>query len=83
MGQGGSSSRKDERIRWKPGEQLAIVRCGIRCFVLHPTKGMKAEEMAEVLVAALPRILAVARDEKRRGFVKIVNRRGRVRHLFP
>jgi len=74
---------KDERIRRKPGEQIAIVRSGARCFVLHPTKGMTAEEMADVLVEALPRILAAARDEKRRGFVKIVNRQGRVRHLFP
>ena len=74
---------KDERIGRKPGEQVAIVRSGARCFVLHPTKGMTAESMADVLVAALPRILATARDEKRRGFVKIVNRQGRVRHLFP
>jgi len=74
---------KDERIRRKPGEQRAIVQFGARCFVLHPTKGMRAEEMADVLVEALPRILAAARDEKRRGFVKIVNRQGRVRHLFP
>jgi hypothetical protein len=74
---------KDERIRWKPGEQQAIERSGARCFVLHPTKEMRAEEMADVLVEALPRILAAARYEKRRGFVKIVNRRGRVRHLFP
>ena len=74
---------KDERIRRKPGEQMAIVQFGARCFVLHPTKGMTAEEMAEVLVRVLPKILAITRDEKRRGFVKIVNRRGRVRHLFP
>ena len=74
---------KDERIRRKPGEQMAIVQFGARCFVLHPTKGMTAEEMAEVLVRALPRILAITRDEKRPGFVKIVNRQGRVRHLFP
>ncbi|MCI0636287.1 MAG: hypothetical protein L0206_20590 [Actinobacteria bacterium] len=74
---------KDERIRRKPGAQSVIVQFGARCFVLHPTKGMKAEEMADVLVDALPRILAAARDERRRGFVKTVNRYGRIRHLFP
>lgn len=74
---------KDERIRWKPGEQRAIVRFGARCFVLHPTKEMKAEDMAEALGKALPRIVAAVRDERRRGFVKIVSRQGRVRHLFP
>ena len=56
---------KDERIRRKPGEQIAIVTSGARCFVLHPTKGMTAEQMAEVLVDALPRILAAAGRERR------------------
>ena len=72
-----------EKAGYAPGEQIAIVESGARCFVLHPTKGMRAEDMADVLVQALPRILAAARDEKRRGFVKVVNRAGRVRHLFP
>lgn len=74
---------KDEAIRRKPGEQIAIVGSGARCFVLHPTKGMTAGDMADVLVQALPRILSAARDDKRPGFIKIVNRLGRVRHLFP
>lgn len=74
---------KDEKIRRKPGEQLAIVASGARCFVLHPTKGMTAEDMAEVLVAALPKILKAADQERRRAFVKIVNRSGKIRHLFP
>jgi hypothetical protein len=74
---------KDEKIRRKPGEQIAIVGSGARCFVLHPTKGMTAEDMAEVLVGALPRILRIASQEGRSAFVKIVNRSGRVGHLFP
>lgn len=74
---------KDERIRRKPGEQRAVAESAVRCFVLHPTKGMRAEAMAEALVQALPRILAASRDERRRGFVKVVDRQGRVRHLFP
>ncbi len=75
---------KDEKIRRKPGEQRALVEAHARCFCLHPTTGMRAEEMADVLVRSLPRMLQVAESEKRRGgFVKIVDRRGRIRHLFP
>jgi hypothetical protein len=74
---------KDEKIRRKPGELSVIAGFAVRCFVLHPTKGMRAEQMGEVLVAALPRILAAARDDRRHGFVKVVNRQGRIRHLFP
>lgn len=75
---------KDEKIRRKRGEQRAITDAGARCFCLHPTKGMRAEEMAAVLSATLPRILNIAEAEERRGgFVKIVDRRGRIRHLFP
>jgi hypothetical protein len=75
---------KDERIRRKPGEQRAIVEFGARCFCLHPTAGMRAEAMAEVLSRALPRMLAIAESEKRRGgFLKVIDRRGRIRHLLP
>lgn len=73
---------KDERIRWRPGEQRAIVEAGVRCFCLHPTKGMRGEDMAEVLAKALPRILRIAAEDPR-GYVKIVNRTGRIRHLYP
>jgi hypothetical protein len=45
---------KDERIRRKPGEQRAIIESGVRCFCLHPTTGMRAEDMSEVLVRARP-----------------------------
>lgn len=74
---------KDEKIRRKPGEQRAISEAGARCFCLHPTTAMRAEEMADVLVRAVPRILSIAANQKRRGFVKIVDRRGRIRHLYP
>jgi hypothetical protein len=74
---------KDEKIRRKPGEQVAIREAGARCFVIHPTKGMRAEDMAEILVRALPRILATAAKARQGGFVKIVNRQGQIRHLYP
>lgn len=74
---------KDDRIRYRPGEQRAIVEAGVACFCLNPTKGMTAHEWAEALVTALPRILEMAATEKRRGYIKGVNRQGRIRHLFP
>jgi hypothetical protein len=58
---------KDERIRRKPGEQQAIIDWGARCFCLHPTTGMRAEDMAEVLTRTLPRMLKIAEAERRRG----------------
>lgn len=74
---------KDERIRRKPGEQRTILRFRVKCFVLHPTRGLTGPEMAEILVKALPRMLRVAQQEKRGGFIKIVDRRGRIRHVLP
>lgn len=74
---------RDDRIRYRPGEQRAIIEAGVACFCLNPTKGMIAQEWAEALVTALPKILEVAASEKRSGYIKGVNRHGRVRHLFP
>lgn len=75
---------KDEGIRWKRGAQRVIVDAGVRCFCLHPTRGMRAEDMAAVLVSALPRISNIAESQKRSGgFVYLVNPRGRIRRLFP
>ncbi len=74
---------RDDRIRYRPGEQRAIVEAGVACFCLNPTKGMTATEWAEALVTALPKILEMAAFEKRSGYIKGVNRQGRVRHLFP
>jgi hypothetical protein len=73
---------KDERIRYRPGEQRAIVEAGVRCFCLHPTKGMTGDDMAEVLARALPRILRIAAADAG-GYVKVVNRTGRIRDVYP
>lgn len=73
---------KDERIRRRPGEQRAIVDAGVRCFCLHPTKGMTGEDMAEVLARTLPRIFRIAAANPG-GYVKAVNRNGQIRHLYP
>lgn len=74
---------RDDRIRYRPGEQRAIIEAGVACFCLNPTKGMTAAEWAEALARALPRILQIVAAERRRGYIKGVNRHGRVRHLFP
>jgi hypothetical protein len=74
---------RDDRIRYRPAEQRALVRAGTAVFCLNPSKEMTGEEMAEVFVTALPRILPVAASSPAGGFVKGVNRRGQIRHLFP
>ncbi|MBA3552593.1 MAG: hypothetical protein H0W27_06955 [Actinobacteria bacterium] len=74
---------RDDRIRYRPGEQQILVDAGVRCFCLNPTKGMTGEDMAAAFVRALPRILAVASGDSKGGYIKGVNRYGRVRHLFP
>lgn len=74
---------KDERIRRKPGAQRAISGSGTRCFCLHPTTGMRAEQMAEVLSKHMPKLLRIAAAERRGGFVKTIDRWGRIRHLYP
>lgn len=74
---------KDDRIRYRPGEQRAVVQAGVPCFCLHPSKGMTGEQMGEAFVRALPRILQIVSSEPRGGYIYGVNRQGRVRRLFP
>jgi hypothetical protein len=74
---------KDDRVRYRPGERAMVLSAGVPCFCLNPSKGMTGEDMGEAFVTALPRILAIVSAPRRGGFIKGVNRRGRVRHLFP
>jgi hypothetical protein len=74
---------KEDRIRYHPGERKVIVETGVPCFCLHPSKGMTGDDMAEALATALPRILAIVAAHPEGGYIKGVNRFGRVRHLFP
>lgn len=50
---------RDDKIRYRPGEQQASTEAGTAVLCLNPSKGMT-----------------------RGGYVKGVNRRGQVRHLF-
>ena len=59
------------------------MEAGVAVFCLNPSKGMTGDEMADALLAALPKILRVASASPAGGYIKGVNRKGRVRHLFP
>jgi len=74
---------KDDRIRYRPGEQRAVIESGVGCFCLHPSKEMTAEDMAEAFVKALPKILRIVAANPKGGYIRGVNRQGRVRRLFP
>lgn len=74
---------KDDKIRYKRGEQEVLLGAGVRCFCLNPTKGMTGPDQAAAFATALPEILRIAWDEPDGGYIKGVNRSGEVRHLFP
>ena len=74
---------KDDRIRYRPAEQRAVMESGVACFCLHPSKEMTGEDMAEAFERALPRILRIVAAEPRGGYIRGVNRQGQVRRLFP
>lgn len=74
---------KDDRIRYRPAEQRAALEAGAPCFCLHPSKDLTGEQMAEALGTALPKILGYVDNHPEGGYIKGVNRQGRLRHLFP
>jgi hypothetical protein len=74
---------KDDRIRYRPGEARMVIESGVACFCLHPSKDMTGEEMGETLVKALPAILRCVDEYPKGGYVKGINRQGKLRHLFP
>ena len=74
---------KDDRIRYRPEEQRAVLEARVACFCLHPSKGLTGEDMAEAFVRALPKILRIVTANPGRGYIRRVNRRGQVRRLFP
>jgi PIN like domain len=73
---------RDDRIRYRPAEQAAVIASGVRCFCPHPSKNMTGEDMADALTKALPRLVRIASIQAG-GYIKGVNRNGRIRHLFP
>lgn len=71
----------DQRIRYRQNELAALLRHGVRAFAF--TQGnLTAEEMAEIFLKALPRILRLVK--KSHGpFIASVSRGGDVRLLLP
>jgi uncharacterized protein with PIN domain len=65
---------RDDRIRYRPSEQRALVEAGT---------AVTAEEWAEAFVAALPKILRSVAKNPSGGYIMGVNRNGKLRHLFP
>jgi hypothetical protein len=74
---------KDDRIRYRPAEQRAVIEAGVACFCLHPSKDLTGEQMADALVKALPKILRTVAEHPSGGYIRGVNRQGHVRRLFP
>jgi len=74
---------KDDRLRYRPAEQRAVIEAGVACFCLHPSKGLTGEQMAGALVKALPKILRIVEKNPSGGYIRGVNREGQVRRLFP
>ena len=73
---------RDDRIRYRPAEQRALIEAETAVFCLNPSKEMTAEEWAEAFVA-LPKILRTVAKNPSGGYIMGVNRKGKLRHLFP
>jgi hypothetical protein len=74
---------RDDRIRYRPAEQRALIEAGTAVFCLNPSKGMTAEEWAEAFAAALPKILSTVAKNPSGGYIMGINKKGKLRHLFP
>jgi hypothetical protein len=61
---------KDDRIRYRPGEVEAYRRNKVRVFIFGSGE-MKAQEMAEAFVKALPRISRFVRNKPAPFFARI------------
>jgi len=61
---------KDDRIRYRPAALEAYRRNNVRVFIFG-SGGMKAQEMADAFVKALPKILRFARNKSAPFFARI------------
>lgn len=72
---------KDARIRYRTNERDALVRAGVRAFVLRGGN-LTGEQMATALVKALPKIRRLIRKQAA-PFIAGVSAGGAVTLLFP
>lgn len=63
---------KDDRIRYRAHEKDALLKSGVRAFVLT-NRNLSGDEMAQIFVTMLPKMQRTARGA-RTGFVATVNR---------
>ncbi|HYT57716.1 MAG TPA: hypothetical protein VEQ38_23660 [Verrucomicrobiae bacterium] len=61
---------KDDRLRYRPAALEAYRRNNVRVFIFG-SSGMKAQEMADAFVKALPKILRFARNKPAPFFARI------------
>lgn len=72
---------KDKRIRRRPNERAALIKAGVRAFVLT-ARDLRGEEMAHAFVKALPKMerLAAKHDHP---LIATVGRTGLVTIIYP
>lgn len=71
---------QDHRIRYRQVERLALMRAGVAAFIL--TSGdLQGEEMAQIVVKALPRIKRFL-QKHRKPFIAKITKDGSVSLLF-
>lgn len=71
---------KDKMIRYRDTERVAIIRAGVRAFVLIG-KNMKGPEMGEAFVRALPAIVRLL-ARRRPPFIATITSGGSISQVF-
>ena len=67
---------KDDKIRYRPLERMALMGAGVAAFILS-ARNIKAAEMASIFIRALPKIKRLLKKTKR-PFIARVTRSGDV-----
>lgn len=55
---------RDERIRYRIAEKQALRRAKVRAFVLAAKGDLRAEELAEIFLRALPKVTELVRKRR-------------------
>ena len=72
---------KDNRIRYRKLERDALMRAGVRCFVLT-AKGLRGQEIAALFIKALPAIQRFL-DKHSDSFIAKITRSSAVHLIVP
>lgn len=71
---------KDNRLRYHPREKQALLRHGVRAFILT-ARDLRGEEMGRAFTAALPKIENFLSRHTKAGCIVAVSRDGELRPL--